>query len=111
MCLGLSVGLDHEMDGATTEIYSAFSVKEEGTLSSFRGAQEIIEMNGLFSSLFTDRSSHHLWYMEAPKGGHVTIRLMQSHSPCSQWGPGSFPAYSPEARDRSAPSNPCRPVA
>ena len=43
------------LDDATTEIYSAFFVEEEGALSSFRGLREVMETKGLFSSLFTDR--------------------------------------------------------
>lgn len=43
------------MDDATSELYSAFCVEEEGTMSSFRGMQEVIETEGLFSSLSTDR--------------------------------------------------------
>ena len=56
------------LDDATTEIYSAFFVEEEGTMSSLRGLREVIETKGLFSSLYTDRGSHY-WYTEAA-GGH-----------------------------------------
>lgn len=42
------------LDDATTEIYSAFFVEEEGTLSSFRGLQEVMETKGLFSPFYTD---------------------------------------------------------
>jgi len=34
------------LDDATSEIYSAFFVEEEGTLSSFRGLREVIETKG-----------------------------------------------------------------
>ena len=34
------------LDDATTEIYSAFFVEEEGTLSSLRGLREVIETQG-----------------------------------------------------------------
>ncbi len=47
------------LDDATTEIYSAFFVEEEGTLSSLHGLQEVIETHGLFSPLYTDRGSHY----------------------------------------------------
>ena len=46
------------MDDATSEIYSAFFVAEEGTISSFRGLREVIAEHGLFCSLYTDRASH-----------------------------------------------------
>ena len=39
------------LNEATTEIYLAFFIEEEGTLRSFRGVQEVIETQGLFRSL------------------------------------------------------------
>ncbi len=39
------------MDDATSEIYSAFFVAEEGTMSSFRGLSEVIAGHGLFCAL------------------------------------------------------------
>lgn len=47
------------LDDATSEHYSMFFVEEEGTASSFRGMGEVIE--GLPSSLYTDRGSHY-WH-------------------------------------------------
>ena len=55
------------LDDATTEIYAAFFVEEEGTLSSLRGLQEVIGTKGLFSSLYADRGSHY-WYTEEAGG-------------------------------------------
>lgn len=55
------------LDDATSEIYSAFFVEEEGTLSSFQGVREVIEAKGLFSSLYTDRGSHY-WHTETAGG-------------------------------------------
>jgi hypothetical protein len=46
------------LDDATSAIYSAFLVAEEGTLSSFRGIAEVIDRHGLFCELYTDRGSH-----------------------------------------------------
>ena len=40
------------MDDANNEIYSAFFVPEEGTMSSFVGIGEAIEKKGLFCSLY-----------------------------------------------------------
>jgi len=39
------------MDDANNEIYSAFFVEEEGTMSSFVGIAETIRKKGLFCSL------------------------------------------------------------
>jgi transposase len=88
------------LDDATTEIYSAFFVEEEGTLSSVRGLREVIERHGLFSSLYTDRGSHY-WYTEAAGGKVDTTRLTQVHRALRQLGITLIPAYSPEARGRS----------
>jgi transposase len=57
------------MDDATSEIYSAFLVEEEGTASMFRGLLEVFERHGLALSLYTDRGSHYFRTDEA--GGKV----------------------------------------
>lgn len=88
------------MDDATSELYSAFFVDEEGTMSSFRGLQEVIETKGLFSSLCTDRGSHY-WYTEETGGKVDKTRLTQVHRALQQLGITLIPAYSPEARGRS----------
>ena len=88
------------LDDATTEIYSAFFVEEEGTLSSFRGLREVIGTKGLFSSLYADRGSHY-WYTEEAGGKVDKIRLTQVHRALQQLGITLIPGYSPEARGRS----------
>jgi hypothetical protein len=54
------------MDDATSEIYSAFLVEEEGTASTFRALLEVFTKHGLPSSLYTDRGSH---YFLTPNAG------------------------------------------
>ena len=54
------------MDDATSDIYSAFFVAEEGTMSSFQGVSEAIRAKGLFCSLYADRASH---YWNTPETG------------------------------------------
>jgi len=88
------------LDDATSEIYSAFFVEEEGTMSSFQALQEVIERTGLFSSLYADRGSHY-WYTEAAGGKVDQLRLTQVHRALRQLGITLIPAYSPEARGRS----------
>lgn len=88
------------MDDATSELYSAFFVEEEGTMSSFRGLQEVMEAKGLFSSLYTDRGSHY-WYTEVAGGRVDKTQLTQVHRALRQLGITLIPAYSPEARGRS----------
>ena len=53
------------MDDATSTIYSAFLVEEEGTASSFRGLLETFAAHGLPSSLYTDRGSHYFYTPQA----------------------------------------------
>jgi transposase len=88
------------MDDANSEIYSAFIVPEEGTMSSFQALREVIAKHGLFCSLYTDRGSH---YFETPvAGGKVAKdRPTQVGRALSQLGIAHIAAYSPEARGRS----------
>ena len=88
------------LDDATTELYSAFFVEEEGTLSSFRGLHEVIGTKGLFSSLYTDRGSHY-WHTDEAGGKVDKTRPTQVHRALQQMGVTLIPAYSPEARGRS----------
>ena len=88
------------LDDATTEIYSAFFVEEEGTRSSLRGLQEVMETKGLFSSLYTDRGSHY-WHTNEAGGQVDKSRPTQVHRALQQVGVTLIPAYSPEARGRS----------
>ena len=88
------------LDDATSELYSAFFVEEEGTMSSVQGLREVIETRGLFSSLYTDRGSHY-WYTEEAGGKVDKTRLTQVPRALQQLGITLIPAYSPEARGRS----------
>jgi len=97
---GLACDLIITMDDATSEIYSALLVEEEGTMSSFLGVQAVIEQKGLFSSLYTDRGSHY-WF--TPKAGAKVDRAQptQFHRALKQLGIELIAAYSPQARGRS----------
>jgi transposase len=88
------------LDDATSEIYSAFFVEEEGTQSSFRGLCEVIETQGLFSSLYTDRGSHY-WHTDEAGGRVDKSRPTHVHRALQQLGITLIAAYSPEARGRS----------
>jgi transposase len=88
------------LDDATSEIYSAFLVEEEGTMSSFLGLIETIAAKGLFCSFYTDRGSHYFLTPEA--GGQVAKdQLTQVGRALAQLGIEHIPAYSPQARGRS----------
>ena len=88
------------MDDATSEIYSAFFVDEEGTMSSLRALFEVIGERGLFCSLYADRASH---YWHTPDAGGK----VDKDNPTQVWralqrlGIELIAAYSPEARGRS----------
>ena len=88
------------MDDATSEIYSAFFVEEEGTASSLRGLACVIGRHGLFCALYTDRGSH---YFHTPKAGEAVDKgtLTQVGRALAQLGIEHIAAYSPEARGRS----------
>jgi transposase len=88
------------MDDATSTIYSAFLVGEEGTASTFRACLEVFAMKGLPSSLYTDRGSH---YFFTPKAGEAIDkeRLTQVGRALDRLGIEHIAAYSPEARGRS----------
>ena len=88
------------LDDATSRIYSAFLVDEEGTASSFQGLREVLERHGLFCALYTDRGSH---YFHTPKAGEAVsrTRLTQVGRALEQLGIEHIAAYSPEARGRS----------
>ena len=88
------------MDDATSEVYSAFLIEEEGTASSFRGLAEVFGRHGLPLSFYTDRGSHYFYTPEV--GGKVdTKRLTQVGRALAQLGVEHIPAYSPQARGRS----------
>jgi transposase len=88
------------LDDATSAIYSAFLVEEEGTASSFRGIAEVIERHGLFCELYTDRGSH---YFHTPKAGEPVSKTVRTQvgRALAQLGIRHIAAYSPEARGRS----------
>ena len=88
------------LDDATSAIYSAFLVAEEGTLSSFRGIAEGIDRHGLFCELYTDRGSH---YFDTPNAGEAVSKTARTQvgRALAQLGIRHIAAYSPEARGRS----------
>jgi Helix-turn-helix domain len=88
------------MDDATSEIYSAFLVEEEGTVSTFRAFLEVFTARGLPSSLYTDRGTH---YFFTPKAGEAVDKeqLTQVGRALAHLGIEHIPAYSAQARGRS----------
>jgi hypothetical protein len=46
------------LDDATSEIYYAQLVEEEGTRTLMPAVREVIQLQGLFCALYSDRASH-----------------------------------------------------
>ncbi len=88
------------MDDATNEHYSMLFVEEEGTASSFRGVQDVIEARGLFASFYSDRGSHY-WHTPVAGGKVDKNNPTQFGLAMQRLGIQMIAAYSPEARGRS----------
>jgi len=88
------------LDDATSEIYYAQLVEEEGTRTVMAALREVIETQGLFCALYSDRGSH---FFVTPKGGEAVDkqRLTQVGRALRELGVQMIPAYSPQARGRS----------
>jgi Helix-turn-helix domain len=97
--LGHDLDLVVTMDDATSWIYSAVFVAEEGTMSSFLGLHETIAAHGLFGSLYTDRGSHYFFTPKA--GGKVDSKqLTQVGRALKQLAIRHIPSYTPQGRGR-----------
>jgi hypothetical protein len=88
------------MDDATSEIYSAFFVEEEGTMSTFLALGEVIAKQGLFGALYADRGSHY-WITKTADQGVDEETPTQVKRALDQLGITLIPASAPEARGRS----------
>ncbi|HLY43330.1 MAG TPA: ISNCY family transposase [Terracidiphilus sp.] len=88
------------LDDATSEIYYAQLVEEESTRTVMAGLREVIERQGLFCALYSDRGSH---FFLTPKAGEAVDknRLTQVGRALKELGIQMIPAYSPQARGRS----------
>lgn len=87
------------IDDATSELYCAYLVDEESTMTVMAGLKEVIEEEGLFCSLYTDRGSH---FFHTPKAGGAVDKsnLTQIGRALMQLGIEHIPSYSPQARGR-----------
>ena len=88
------------LDDATSEIYYAQLVEEESTRTVMIGVRDVIERQGLFCALYSDRGSH---FFYTPKAGEPVdkSRLTQFGRALKELGIQLIPAYSPQARGRS----------
>jgi len=87
------------LDDATSEIYYARLVEEEGTRTLMPAVREVIEKRGVFCSLYSDRASH--FFVTPQAGGKIDPeRLTQLGRALKELGIKMIPAYSPQARGR-----------
>jgi transposase len=97
--MGRDLDLVVTLDDATGQVYSAFLVEQEGTMSSLLGLAETIDRYGLFSAFYTDRGAH---YFNIPKGSRKVdkTQLTQVGRALSQLGITHIASYSPQGRGR-----------
>ena len=88
------------LDDATSAIYSALLVPEEGTASTFAGLLEVFTAHGLPCSLYTDRGSHYFTTLKAGGKVHRSAPTQVGRA-LGKLGIEHIAAYSPEARGRS----------
>src|SRR5690348_11539494 len=88
------------LDDATSEIYYAQLVAEESTRTVMAGLREVIEKEGLFCALYSDRGSH--FFVTEKEGEKVDKhRLTQVGRAMKELGVQMIAAYSPQARGRA----------
>lgn len=87
------------LDDATSEIYYAQLVEEEGTRTLMPAVREVVEKRGIFCALYSDRASH--FFVTPKAGGKVDPnQLTQLGRALQELGMQMIPAYSPQARGR-----------
>lgn len=88
------------MDDATSDVYYAQLVEQESTRTVMAALRQVIEEQGLFCALYSDRASH---FFLTPKADESVDhhRLTQVGRALKELGIQMIPAYSPEARGRS----------
>jgi transposase len=88
------------LDDATSKIYYAQLVEEESTRTVMAGLREVIETEGLFCALYSDRGSH--FFVTVKEGEKVDKhRRTQVGRAMKELGVQMIAAYSPQARGRS----------
>ena len=88
------------LDDATSEIYYAQLVEEESTRTVMAGLRDVVENQGLFCALYSDRGSH--FFVTMKEGDKVDKhRPTQVGRAMKELGVQMIAAYSPQARGRS----------
>jgi transposase len=87
------------LDDATNEVYYAQLVDDECTRTVLAAIRDVVQRQGLFCALYSDRASH---FFITPKA-HKTVdhrQLTQVGRAMKELGIEMIPAYSPQARGR-----------
>jgi transposase len=87
------------LDDATSEVYYAQLVDQEGTATVMAGLKEVVEQKGVFCSLYSDRGSH-FFYTPMAGGSPDRSRKTQIARALEQLDIEPIPANSPQARGR-----------
>jgi len=97
---GMLLHIDGSQHRWLSEIYYAQLVQEESTRTVMAGLREVIETQGLFCALYSDRGSH--FFMTVKEGEKVDKhRLTRVGRAMKELGVQMIAAYSPQARGRS----------
>ena len=90
------------LDDATSEVYYARFVPQESTRTMLAALKAVIERQGLFCALYTDRASHFLTTRtgRSPHRPQAATDPTQIQRALGQLGITLIPANSPEARGR-----------
>lgn len=88
------------LDDASSEIYYAQLVEQESSLTVMAAWREVVQRQGRFCALYSDRGSH-FWL--TPKAGEAVDkqRLTQVGRALRELGIQMIAAYSPQARGRA----------
>jgi hypothetical protein len=86
-------------DDATNEVYYARLVQEESTLTVIAALKEVIQKQGVFCALYSDRASHFVYTPQAG-GGADRSKPTQIERALKELGINLIAANSPQARGR-----------
>jgi len=87
------------LDDATSEVYYGQLVDQESTATVMAGLREVIERQGVFCSLYSDRGSH-FFHTPVAGGPPDRNRKTQIVRALEELGIEAIPANSPQARGR-----------
>jgi len=90
------------LEDATSEVYDAMFVPQENTVSVLAQLRRVVEAQGVFCSLYTDKGSHFVTTRtgRSPHQPQVATDPTQVERALRELGISLIPAHSPQARGR-----------